>query len=291
MDNFDDVIFVMPSSHRADNLITMRQFPKELYNKLILLVGTEEYEAYANAVKQWDGVRVQTLGESPLLAEKAQYMFTLLGETYRYVVRVEDDITLFVRDAETMKLTKATEEEVLTIFENCVDDLRNGYPLVGISNRGGNAFQKEDVVIGTRMHHIWFVDTVIFRKLNINICPFVEYVMDDFLATLGFLTNGYPNKVYFKYAVDDRGSNTPGGASLYRTSEVQHRSALWLAQQYPTFVTIKEKVTISGWAGMRKNANGQNVRTDVIISWKKAYEHGQSKIQRNKGFAFFKRSK
>lgn len=281
--------FYMPSSGRADKLITLKQLPQWVKDNLTIVVSGNEVDDYFDVAKD-AGVFLAILEEDALLAEKDQWMFT--QEDYRFVIRIEDDLTFFVRDPETHKLSKATVEQVSDMFEECLNELMRGdYPLIGISSRGGNNFQKEDFVIGTRMHHIWFVDTNVYKKLKIDLVPFKDFVMDDFHVILSYLTNGYPNKVYFKYACDDRGSNAPGGASQYRTSEVQWRSACWLATQHPGYVTVKEKTTKTGWEGMDKNSLGQNVRTDVTIEWKKAYNAGQSKIKRQQGFAFFNRRK
>lgn len=281
--------FYMPSSHRADKLITLKQLPDWVKENMTLLISGNELAEYADIIQK-ENLNVFFVPEDWLLADKDQWMFT--QEEYRFVIRIEDDLTFFVRDPETHKLSKATVEQVSEMFDECLKELQcEEWPLIGISSRGGNNFQEKDFVIGTRMHHIWFVDTDVYKKLDINLVPFKEFVMDDFHVILSYLRNGYPNKVYFKYACDDRGSNAPGGASVYRTSSVQWKSACWLATQHPGYVTVKEKTTSTGWEGMEKNSLGQNVRTDVTIEWKKAYAAGQSKLKRQQGFAFFNRRK
>ena len=281
--------FYMPSSGRANKLITLNQMPHWVKENLTIIVSEDEYDDYAKAI-YGSGIAIKTMPEGILLAEKDQWMFTQWD--HEFVIRIEDDLTFFVRDPETKKLSKATIPQVSAMFEECLHTLIDQeYPMVGISSRGGNNFQTEDFVVGTRMHHIWFINTNVYKDIGINLVPFKEFVMDDFHTILCFLRNGYPNKVFFKYACDDRGSNAPGGASQYRTSEVQRKSALWLAEQHDGFVRITEKSTTSGWEGMDKNSRGQNVRTDVTINWKKAYTSGQNKLQRKKGFAFFNRSK
>lgn len=279
----------MPSSGRANKLITLNQMPHWVKENLTIIVSEDEYDDYAKAIYGSE-IAIKTMPEGTLLAEKDQWMFTQWD--HEFVIRIEDDLTFFVRDPETHKLSKATVKQVSEMFDECLKELQcEEWPLIGISSRGGNNFQKEDFVIGTRMHHIWFVNTNVYKNLKIDLVPFKDFVMDDFHVILSYLKNGYPNKVYFKYACDDRGSNTPGGASQYRTPEVQWKSACWLATQHPGYVTVKEKTTKTGWEGMDKNSLGQNVRTDVIIEWKKAYNAGQSKIKRQQGFAFFNRRK
>lgn len=280
---FKDVTFYMLSAHRADKLITFKQLPPEFRSRIIMVVSEDEKEAYEPVIKKY-GVSVQWMPAGTLFAEKVQWIFDNCPT--KYACRLEDDLSFFVRDSDK-KLHTASPEETIAIFEDCVQQLYAGYPLVGVSNRGGNVFVDDDFRIATRMHHMWFVDTTVWKVLHINVCPFKEYVMDDFHAFLVLFENGYPNYVFFKYAVDDRGSNASGGVSLYRTPEVQHKSALWLAEQHPNTVKIVEKVTTSGWEGMRKNANGQNVRTDVNIAWKKAYNAGVNNNKRKQGFAFF----
>ena len=89
-------------------------------------------------------------------------------------------------------------------------------------------------------------------------------VMDDFEVTLALLCRGYPNGVLNTYAQNQKSSNAPGGASLYRTLGMHKAAAEKLASRYPQFVRTVEKTTKTAWNGA--------TRTDVIVQWKKALE-------------------
>jgi hypothetical protein len=84
------------------------------------------------------------------------------------------------------------------------------------------------------------------------------------------LEQGYPNYIITEFCWDQsRGSNAPGGCSLYRDGEWQRREVLKLKELHPEFVTVVEKKPKIGWG------QGMTTRTDVRVSWAKAMKHGE----------------
>lgn len=92
--------------------------------------------------------------------------------------------------------------------------------------------------------------------------------MEDFDLTLALLRHGYPNRVSFCYSQGQRsGSQSPRGCSSYRDKVFMETSAEELVKHHPKFVRAVKRKTKSAWWG--------DERTDVVVSWKKAYKEGR----------------
>jgi len=109
----------------------------------------------------------------------------------------------------------------------------------------------------------WGVDRDVLAKEGIKFNRLG--VMEDFDVVLGLLSKGYPNFIICNYQWDQKGCNTSGGCSTYRTPEVQKASAEKLAELWPNFVKVVQKETKGRWKGM-------DTRYDVRVQWRKAYE-------------------
>ena len=81
---------------------------------------------------------------------------------------------------------------------------------------------------------------------------------------LGVNSYRYKNCVLAKYIHSQGPSNADGGCSTYRTQKVQTEGALRLNELHPPFVRVVTKMTKAAWGGGK--------RTDVVVSWKRAYE-------------------
>ena len=83
--------------------------------------------------------------------------------------------------------------------------------------------------------------------------------------TLQILKLGEECVVLNEFVSNQRGgSNAPGGCSLQRTEQAQSAEARLLAKLHAPFVKVVQKPS---WSG-------KGHRDDVIIQWKRAYEHG-----------------
>ena len=100
--------------------------------------------------------------------------------------------------------------------------------------------------------------------------------MDDFHMTLNLMELGYVNLVSSEYAHNQKGSNTIGGASTYRSLETLKQCTIALQKAHPEFVTLVQKKTVSSWGATKENPI---TRTDVRIQWKKSLG---SKIKESK---------
>jgi hypothetical protein len=90
----------------------------------------------------------------------------------------------------------------------------------------------------------------------------------DHNLTLRLLTSGYLTAFLASCFIPNN-VNNPGGASVYRTLEVENISVKWLVDNYPGLIKTYKK---RGWV------NDPYVLRDApIISWKKAFNHAAFK--------------
>src|SRR5438552_1439496 len=88
--------------------------------------------------------------------------------------------------------------------------------------------------------------------------------MQEFATTLQLLRTGRKNAVIFYYAQGQRGSNSEGGCSIYRTPETHDRICRQLAKLHPGIVRLKEKQN-------KHSQRGFGTRTEVTVQWRAAY--------------------
>lgn len=97
--------------------------------------------------------------------------------------------------------------------------------------------------------------------------------MQDLDLGLSVLRRGGHSAVLYHWAQGHTSSNAPGGCSTYRTQATQQASAERLHALHPEFVRLVTKRTAgSSWAGA---TDGAGTRTDVVVSWRRAFEAGQ----------------
>lgn len=138
----------------------------------------------------------------------------------------------------------------------------------GATKRDGEMLVGHWVVLCERVNNFHFFHRKAFlaQKIRFDHLP----VMEDFFVTLSLLTRGFPNVVIHDYVWNQRGSGAIGGCSSYRTAQVQAQGAEGLHKAFPQFVRVVEKEskdTSPSWREFKS-------RKDVIVSWWKAWKHG-----------------
>ena len=263
------------SAGRADKLITPKHLTPWLQSITYFVVPYDQYDEYVQALAGTDISVMSPPKGIDLMSPKRQWVAEN-ADGIDYVCILDDDLDFFVRTSE-MKLVKAAPEQVEEIFFAMHDALDSGIKFVGVSSRYGNNTVIEDYKDIGRVSRCWAFNRKTYLDLGINVAPFPEYCIDDFHIILSMLEAGYPNRIFYKYSQDDKGSNTAGGCSAYRDFDVQRRSAMWLAEKHPQYVTVVEKTTKHSWPGMKQTADGRNVRHDVNVQWAAAYKAGKAK--------------
>lgn len=184
-----------------------------------------------------------------------------------YVCMLDDDLTFFVRRTDDpTKFREGTPEEFRSMLKAVEINLVR-FPHVGVACREGGQRITDKFIYNTRILRLLAYDPKVLIKEDIWFSgqDLSErfYTIEDFHVALCLLRRGYPNLILNSWCHNQRGSNLTGGCSTYRTPEVQAAAARKLAELHPGLVKVVQKETKSAWGG--------GVRTDVVISWKKAF--------------------
>lgn len=175
---------------------------------------------------------------------------------------LDDDIRFDVRRTdEPTKFKPATETDIDAMFKE-LERVLGKYTHAGVTAREGGNRHVVEYMESTRMLRLLAYNVTKFKGLGAryNRLP----VMEDFDVTLQLLRKGHPNIVLNRWVQGQGMSGAVGGCSTYRTMEVQKQGAEGLKKLHPDYVKLVEKTTKNAWGG--------GTRTDVVISWKKAYE-------------------
>lgn len=184
----------------------------------------------------------------------------------RLAILLDDDLQFARRRLDTPTKfervdTPALFDEMMGLFLTMMQQV----PVGGIDNRSGANRRTPPVVMHPRIHDLMAIDVAVARSIDARLDR-LEF-MEDFHFLLQFLTLGYPTAALSTHCKNDMsGSNAAGGCSVYRDAPGQAAAAHALHAAYPDFATVVEK---GGWNG------GMDVRLDVRVAWKKAYEAGR----------------
>ena len=259
---FEDVSFVIPSSGRATKQVTINQLPEEIKSCTWLAVPRHEVDTYLKAGYVVIGVPDNIKGISPT----RRYLMETCST--RYLMMLDDDMTFAYRpDMSSPKLVSLDRNDVrLVDMFNYWRGLMKSFAHVGLSARQGNNRVNEPFKRCCRMFNAYMYDLPRIRNARVEVGR--TPVMEDFDLTLQLLRKGLPNAVIYKWCWNQSGSNAAGGCSQYRTNEMQEEAAARLAELHPGFVRLVRKQS--------KNWSGMETRTDVVVSWSKAYASSQS---------------
>jgi hypothetical protein len=251
-------IFV-PSRGRWALPHTLTRLPESILKRTTLVVPPDEYDNYHSV---YPDVHIAAPGVYSIGAVRQW-----ITEQADKVCMVDDDLTFATRRGdEPNKFRPATMGEIGDMFYVIEAMLRED-PHIGVATReGGNVFTG-NVKFNTRILRILAYDTNVLRKHGIRFDRME--IMEDFDVALQLLELGYANYCINWIVHDQKGSGTYGGCSTYRTLESQAEAAHKLKALHPEFVKVIQKETKTAWGG--------GTRTDVRISWKKAYEYGKSR--------------
>jgi len=257
----EDFTIFIPTSGRTGRQTTLHSLrvSDELLSKTILVVPEDEYEEYEEEY----GLEVDVLAcNAKGIAATRQYIVDNCETPYLFML--DDDMVFFRREFESVKLAKATPEELEDMFSTLLFWLQyEGFPMVGVSARQGNNHVEEDYRDVTRQMNFHGISVEAFSNYMLDYSE-IE-VMEDFYVLLDLFTKGGKNRVMYEYCWNQRGSGADGGCSSYRDNDMQSRAANQQKEMFPEFVTVVEKESKSSLKGMEN-------RTDVRVQWKKAYE-------------------
>jgi hypothetical protein len=267
-------IFIL-SRGRAGRQITIQNLPRLLLRHTYLVVEDNEvgdygqWEKYVKDIipfpEDWGRWQIEGYGN---FSDKKQFTAEWCMERgIRYMLLMDDDLKFDVRRDGKLKpaFRLDTYKGVQLLLKWMI---RDKYAHVAMSPREGNNWEENDYQIAGRAMRVCGFDLKVVKKHKLKFDR--TRLMADFDITLQLLELGYPNKLTYVYANGQRKSNDDGGCSLYRTPERMKEAAEDLHHFHPKFVTVKKKKTSKPWAGF-----DTNVRYDVQVSWKKAYQYGK----------------
>lgn len=267
-----ETLIVIPSSRRAARQTTLSYLRTAgVLDRTLLVVPEDQVDNYARWGQECELVPVP---RDWRIARKRQFILSelsLLRGASR-VLMLDDDLDFYYRpDPARWQLQYARDRgHMLAILGQLDTWLGSGIVHAGLAARQGSNRVAEPYRDATRMMQVYAYDVSILRQLvgaGDVVLGRLE-VMEDFDLTLQLLRLGYPNRVSYQYCQGQKASGTEGGCSAWRTSTVQDAAAHGLAELHPGLVRVTEKKSKSGWRG------GLETRTDVVVSWAKAYEEG-----------------
>ena len=262
-----DIAICISTRGRSDRQITLSNLPPKIKRLTYLVVDKEEYSEHKKYKKDVKKILVMPKDYGLFngnFSDKKQWISQVIKE--RFYFTVDDDLKFDAR--KDGRLIKANARDVYNAFNIMYGWLKHGFAHVAISFRLGNNRVTEDYTdIGRGTTVLGFdMDVIKKEKLTFN----RTVLMADFDLTLRLLELGYPNRILFKYCSGHRQTNDSGGCALYRTPKLMVEAANNLHNFHPRFVKVMQKETTKPWSGF-----DSKVRTDVMVSWKKAYEFGK----------------
>lgn len=247
-------IFI-PTKARQKNQVTLNNLPAELLEHTYLVTPFgEEGHTYERVIQ----VPETVIG----ISATRQWILENLFLEDDKIFMLDDDLRFSRRYGNGTKLLKCDKEPCLVEMFKELCDWMDTIPVAGVSPRQGNNTVEADFADNTKLTRFLGMNRAFITTERFDLTE----VTDDYDFLLWMLRSGKPNRVMYKFAQDQSGSNTLGGASTYRTKEVHERSVETLAKNHPGFVKVVRKTVKSGWFG--------GDRLDVIIYWKKAFKWG-----------------
>ena len=206
----------------------------------------------------------------------------------KYVIQLDDDVYF---GAHTDGYSFGLGYKLLTIRPNFSDreqqniyvemfgrmlsGLRRGYGMVGLSARQGNNNATEEERPHTRLRGVYGVSVEKYFAGKERFSDMSN--KEDFYMQLTFLTRGIDTLCINTFTFDTTVQNKAGGCSTYRNLDVINRGSELLKEHFPDFVKLVQKKN-DNWT----NLGGADSRTEVLVSWKKAYEYGVQKYGKKK---------
>lgn len=256
----------IPTRGRVNKQITLTNLPLTLKNKVMLVVDLSEEQDHVNIYGKEKILAVPSWCDS--IGKVREYIinYHYLTNDNPKLIMLDDDLGFNMRRTDIRtKFLHATDEAIVEGF-SLVENLLNDHAHGGIRHRQMSQ-DADDIEYNCRTLRALAYNTKVFKEQEIKFDRLI--VMEDFDVTLQLLRKGFSNFNISTIIQGQGSSNAVGGCSLYRDAKRQDEGARGLHALHPEFVRVRTKKT--NWSNW-----GSDERTDVTISWKKAYEHGTS---------------
>lgn len=260
----DDTIICVPTLGRVERQVTLRNLcESSKWSEVAYAVAPPE-EAKALWDLGWNVMPCPAKG----IANVRQWIIE--NTPTRYVLMVDDDLGFGRRRYDDPgKFTMILPGDTELIFDR-LRAMLDQTPIVGMDSRNGGNRSPVPVATG-RFWDITGLDLDVVKKEGFTMNR--TKLMEDFDLQLQFSLRGYrPWRLTTHFKMDN-GSNASGGCSNYRDLEMQEAAANRLKELHPDYVTVVKRR--AGWGG------GMGVRTDVRVSWAKAFAAGEELRRKN----------
>jgi hypothetical protein len=252
---------IIPTYRRPTTQHTFKALPQKWQSQTTFVADARDKE-YLNGYHAGIPVVVPPPDDVKTIAQKRAWILRHCAqEGINKIVMFDDDLRFSVRiDATDTKLRKA-EVSDLEKHLDLLDDMLDEFAHVGWSMRQGNnnlspgwhEHAKMCYVLGYRVD-------VLVRECELGRIE----TREDMDYTLQLLKKGFDNRVSADIAVDQfTGFGAKGGCSEERTMERSNADAHKLAGLHPGLVRTTNK-----------EYSASIPRTEVVCSWKKAFEMG-----------------
>lgn len=256
----DDITIYIPSLNRAGRVITLASLSEDAKAHTHVVVRADQ-------MKDYESCGVSVLPE-PAHCKHIGHCRQWIIETCptKYLMMLDDDLSFSIRpvfgDWHLWQLPKDGWDGMMDVLMQKVHEENLAHASVAFREKSNVCL--DDWQYNQRYSRLFIYDLEQFRELGVELGRMV--VMEDFDIALQLIEKGRPSAICFAFAQGQAMSGADGGCSTYRTLQVQNEGANRLKELHPDFVKTVQKTTKMAWGGA--------TRTDVIISWKKAYERG-----------------
>lgn len=271
------MIIVIPTYMREDNQKCYNNMPEEV-KKMTYLVT---HSGRADILRQHQpDARIIDLGETDGIADVRQKVIEYLWSKTRPEMRatqkvmiIDDSCTFKMKSSEN-KLVNMDVSDWFDMFKMLSENL-DRYPMVGISDQGGNNRVLEDVKEIGRVYSCYGLDMAFLKEHDIRFDGMYQKnkeikLYEDFYLILALLTRGHKNAIIYKYAFNHP-HGRKGGNSTIRTNELQKKCLLALQSEFPGLVELVKKEDPSWKAGLDDK---DDFRWEARIAWQEAYKQG-----------------
>jgi hypothetical protein len=258
------MLIAIPSKARATKQVTLAGLPASIRNQTFIFVEPQDARPYLSSqhrlfVLEKDNQGIGYARQS--IVEFARF----IGETK--LLMMDDDLTFSIRRTDDQtKFRTPTDQQMEMMFHELEVKLDH-YAHVGVAPREGANRRIEDWIYNVRAMRMAGVRVDLMGKYGFRYDAPDTDGMEDFTMQLSFLLKGEAHATLNWMVQNQMGSNSSGGMSTYRTLEKHARTAYALKNKFPDYVQVVRKQTKTAWGGQE--------RTDVIVSWKKAYYTGK----------------
>ena len=189
------------------------------------------------------------------------------------VMIIDDSCTFKMKNGEN-KMVDMNAGDWFDMLQMVSENLET-YPMVGISDQGGNNRVLEDVKEIGRVYSCYGLDMKFLKENDVRFDGMYQKnneikLYEDFYMILSLLTKGHKNAIVYKYAFNHpHGRN--GGNSTVRTNDLQKKCLLALQAEFPGLGELVKKEDPSWKAGLDDK---DDFRWEARIAWQEAYKQG-----------------